>query len=431
MLFRSAFAIDSATGLLTVANADTFDIESSPTYTLTVEIEDTSGLIDTANVTIDLVEPQEVPPGNDDYLRRNESPETGTQSASETLSLLSRGPDSRETETSPARIDPLAFDESGQALMASGTPGIAGHVDATDSVGHQMPRRNDAELLVSTSKNPLLATSGETSQEIAVREVASKHVPSDATAERQDTPDNGEHQASDAHDSSDQTQNALVLNPHAVKANIVAVVSIAACYLLSKIPTGAKKAAAKSAATADVALATPVADETDDEPKETTFLDDTPMDEAVEEIDILDESTGYIELVTDEPADAMPAEDEAEEIIIGVEYDMSDFTVPEFDAPASSSLAIPATDSPSVEIDVEESDPASEDSAEAETPDVESSDDAVRVADEKPASLESRLLAAASSLYQGLRNCFSKKANTGNGSPEEEFPMERKLDRFL
>ena len=223
----------------------------------------------------------------------------------------------------------------------------------------------------------------------------------------------------------------MVLNPHAVKANIVAVASIAACYLLSKIPTGAKKTAAKSATTADVAVATLVEDETDDEPKETTFLDDTPMDDAVEEIDILDESTEYIELITDEPADAMPAENEAEYIIIGGENDMSDNTTPAIDAPADASFPIPVVDLPSVEIDVEASDPASEDIAETETPAVEPDADIVRVADETPASQESRLLAAASALCQGIRSCFSKKADTGNGSPEEEFPMERKLDRFL
>lgn len=49
-----AFAIDSMTGEITVANASAIDFETNPSFTLTVQVEDQCGEFDTADVTIDL-----------------------------------------------------------------------------------------------------------------------------------------------------------------------------------------------------------------------------------------------------------------------------------------------------------------------------------------------------------------------------------------
>ena len=48
------FAIDSTTGEITVADSTVLDFESTPTFSLTVEVTDAGGLTDTATITIDL-----------------------------------------------------------------------------------------------------------------------------------------------------------------------------------------------------------------------------------------------------------------------------------------------------------------------------------------------------------------------------------------
>src|SRR5207248_27161 len=58
-----AFAINSATGAITVANKDMLDYETTPVFTLTVRTTDPSGLYAEAAVTvklIDVVEPRRV-----------------------------------------------------------------------------------------------------------------------------------------------------------------------------------------------------------------------------------------------------------------------------------------------------------------------------------------------------------------------------------
>ena len=49
-----AFAIDNATGEITVANSSQLDFETTPTFNLTVRVEDTGSLTDTATITINL-----------------------------------------------------------------------------------------------------------------------------------------------------------------------------------------------------------------------------------------------------------------------------------------------------------------------------------------------------------------------------------------
>ena len=56
-----AFAIDPATGEITVVDAAQLDFESKPSFTLTVEVSDSFGLTDTATITIDLNDINDAP----------------------------------------------------------------------------------------------------------------------------------------------------------------------------------------------------------------------------------------------------------------------------------------------------------------------------------------------------------------------------------
>ncbi|MBI5759286.1 MAG: cadherin repeat domain-containing protein, partial [Planctomycetales bacterium] len=56
-----AFAIDTTTGQITVFNPSLLDFESLPAWTLTVRVTDTSGLFDTAGITINLNDVNENP----------------------------------------------------------------------------------------------------------------------------------------------------------------------------------------------------------------------------------------------------------------------------------------------------------------------------------------------------------------------------------
>ena len=61
----NAFAIDSSSGQITVANATALDFEVTPSFTLTVQVQDAGGLTDTATVTINLTNVNETPTAND------------------------------------------------------------------------------------------------------------------------------------------------------------------------------------------------------------------------------------------------------------------------------------------------------------------------------------------------------------------------------
>ncbi|MBC8876496.1 MAG: cadherin domain-containing protein [Planctomycetes bacterium] len=73
-----AFVIDNATGEITVANTAALDFETTPTFTLTVEVQDAGGLTDTASVTIDLNDVNEVPTAGDAIFSLDENTADGT-----------------------------------------------------------------------------------------------------------------------------------------------------------------------------------------------------------------------------------------------------------------------------------------------------------------------------------------------------------------
>jgi hypothetical protein len=56
-----AFAINSATGVITVANKAALDFETTPTFTLIVQVQDSHGATDSASVTINLTDVNENP----------------------------------------------------------------------------------------------------------------------------------------------------------------------------------------------------------------------------------------------------------------------------------------------------------------------------------------------------------------------------------
>jgi VCBS repeat-containing protein len=55
------FAVDGATGEITVADASQLDFETAPVFNLTVEVTDSGALTDTATVTIDLTDANDAP----------------------------------------------------------------------------------------------------------------------------------------------------------------------------------------------------------------------------------------------------------------------------------------------------------------------------------------------------------------------------------
>ena len=60
----NAFAINSSTGQITVNNAAALDFETTPTFTLTVRVQDAGGLTDAATVTMNLTNVNEAPTVN-------------------------------------------------------------------------------------------------------------------------------------------------------------------------------------------------------------------------------------------------------------------------------------------------------------------------------------------------------------------------------
>ncbi len=58
---QTAFAIDAATGAITVADASLLDFEATPSFTLDVTVTDLGGLSDTATITVDLNDVNEAP----------------------------------------------------------------------------------------------------------------------------------------------------------------------------------------------------------------------------------------------------------------------------------------------------------------------------------------------------------------------------------
>ena len=77
---NGAFSINTATGEITVNNSSALNFETNPTFSLTVQVTDngTPGLTDTATVTINLNNLNEVPIVNDQSFPVNENAVNGT-----------------------------------------------------------------------------------------------------------------------------------------------------------------------------------------------------------------------------------------------------------------------------------------------------------------------------------------------------------------
>jgi len=73
-----AFAIDATTGAITVANASALDFETTPVFTLTVQVTDAGGLTGTATVTVSLSDVDERPIAFDAWFPLAETAQTGT-----------------------------------------------------------------------------------------------------------------------------------------------------------------------------------------------------------------------------------------------------------------------------------------------------------------------------------------------------------------
>jgi hypothetical protein len=58
---EAAFTIEATTGEITVSDSDALDFETNPLFTLTIEVEDSGNLTDTAQVTINLEDVNEAP----------------------------------------------------------------------------------------------------------------------------------------------------------------------------------------------------------------------------------------------------------------------------------------------------------------------------------------------------------------------------------
>ena len=74
-----AFAIDTATGEITVADATQLDFETTPVFNLLVTVTDAGGLTDTGTITINLADVDEAPVANDDSFRIDEDSTLGAE----------------------------------------------------------------------------------------------------------------------------------------------------------------------------------------------------------------------------------------------------------------------------------------------------------------------------------------------------------------
>ncbi len=75
---NGAFAINTGTGEITVANSAALDFETTPVFNLTVQVEDNGTLTDTATVTINLNDLKETPAVNNQSFTVNENAANGT-----------------------------------------------------------------------------------------------------------------------------------------------------------------------------------------------------------------------------------------------------------------------------------------------------------------------------------------------------------------
>ncbi|WP_420644120.1 cadherin domain-containing protein [Candidatus Leptofilum sp.] len=88
-----AFAIGSSSGEITVSDSALLDFETTPIFTLTVEVEDSGLLTDTAEITINVLNINEPPTLNDDSFSLPENSSNGTSVGT----LAASDPDASET----------------------------------------------------------------------------------------------------------------------------------------------------------------------------------------------------------------------------------------------------------------------------------------------------------------------------------------------
>ena len=126
----NAFAIDSATGQITVADSAQLDFETTPVFNLTVTVTDAGGLTDTAAVTVNLTNVNEVPVASDATFALAEN------SANDTVvgSVSASDPDASDTLSYAI----TAGDLGGAFAIDSGSGQIT--VSDTEPVGLARPR---------------------------------------------------------------------------------------------------------------------------------------------------------------------------------------------------------------------------------------------------------------------------------------------------
>ena len=115
-----AFAIDSGSGAITIADASLFDFEANPVFALTIEVTDggTPGLSDTANVTINLNDLNEAPTVGDATFAIDEN----SPNLSPVGATLGSDPDGGANGSISYAI--TAGNDSGAFAIASGTGAI-------------------------------------------------------------------------------------------------------------------------------------------------------------------------------------------------------------------------------------------------------------------------------------------------------------------
>ncbi len=74
----AAFAIGSSSGAITVSDSNLLDLETTPTFTLTVQVADSGSLTNTAEIIINLLNENESPTINDNAFNINENSANGT-----------------------------------------------------------------------------------------------------------------------------------------------------------------------------------------------------------------------------------------------------------------------------------------------------------------------------------------------------------------
>ncbi len=76
---NGAFSINATTGVLTVNNSASLDLETNPVFTLIINVQDTQGLSDTATITINLTDENEAPVLTDAAFSINENLALGSR----------------------------------------------------------------------------------------------------------------------------------------------------------------------------------------------------------------------------------------------------------------------------------------------------------------------------------------------------------------